>query len=386
MQRNVDFWVSIYSQYTTRQGLIHDAKYIDRVYEVLNLDAPEAQGSHFVREAKRHWREILLGLHRKYKQGHGKLPDDLTAEEKHVAEMFQDLNDPNKFANAANRKRLRFQLGQKDRFLDGLKASGQYLPVMEQIFRSEGLPVELTRLPFVESSFNVHARSKVGASGIWQFMRSTGKLFLKVNDAVDERNDPIRATEAAAKLLRMNFESLRTWPLAVTAYNHGRKGLMRAVRRVGSDELEDVVSDYKSRTFGFASSNFFTELLAAIEVERNAEKYFGKVERLHPIQSYEVRIPDYVPYENLVQLLKLNSSSIRDLNPGLTEAVFEGKRLIPAGYTLRLPQDPTLGSEAAARVFMAGYAEIPSVFKLRSQQRFIKYGRKYYGKTPTLKE
>ena len=88
-------------------------------------------------------------------------------------------------------------------------------------------------------------------------MRSTGRLFLKINDAVDERNDPIRATEAAAKLLKGNYESLRTWPLAVTAYNHGRKGMMRAVRKVGSEELEDVVDDYRSALFRLREQQFF---------------------------------------------------------------------------------------------------------------------------------
>ena len=105
-------------------------------------------------------------------------------------------------------------IAHREKFEQAIKRSGRYLPLMESIFAREyNLPVELTRLPFVESSFNIRARSKVGASGIWQFMRSTGKLFLKINDGVDERNDPIRATEAAAKLLKMNFGSLKSWPL-----------------------------------------------------------------------------------------------------------------------------------------------------------------------------
>ena len=112
-------------------------------------------------------------------------------------------------------------------------------------------------------------------------MRSTGRLFLKINDTVDERNDPVRATEAAAKLLKGNYESLRTWPLAVTAYNHGRKGMMRAVSRVGSDDLDDVVDDYHSRTFGFASSNFFTELLASIEVEKMPISILGRLTEIN---------------------------------------------------------------------------------------------------------
>ncbi|MGZ3709690.1 MAG: transglycosylase SLT domain-containing protein, partial [Bdellovibrionota bacterium] len=324
LKRNVNFWVGIYTQYYTYQGLVHDAKYIDHVYQIMDLRAIHGSTSHATRVAKNHWKDVLLSVHRKQKQ-----PESFTAEEKQVFDLYADVNEPNKFLNAAHRKRLRFQLGQKDRFLDGLYQSGRFLPAMEEIFRKEGLPVELTRLPFVESSFNLRARSKVGASGIWQFMRSTAKLFIRTNDILDERNDPIRATEAAAKLLKLNFESLGSWPLAVTAYNHGRKGMMRAVRRVGSDELEDLVTGYHSRSFGFASSNFFTELLAAIECEKNAEKYFGNVRRATPVQFAEVRIPDYIDIGDLAQFLKLDLDALRELNPGLSEGVFRGKNLIP---------------------------------------------------------
>jgi membrane-bound lytic murein transglycosylase D len=234
---------------------------------------------------------------------------------------------------------------------------------MEQIFREEGLPVELTRLPFVESSFNIRARSKVGASGIWQFMRSTGRHFLRINDAVDERNDPILATEAAAKLLKVNYESLKAWPLAVTAYNHGRQGMMRAVRRVGSDELDDVIGGYRARSFGFASSNFFACLLAAIEVERDAEKYFGKVERDAPLEFYEVRLPDSIRLTDLGKFMSLPIGAVAALNPGLSERVLAGRHAIPAGYRLRMPADGKTGKEQAAKVFLAGYQEIPAKFK-----------------------
>ena len=263
LRRNVQFWVKVYTQYPASQGVIHDARYIDHVYEV--VDVSGHHGMRKAKESKRKWRAVLSRLHKLSREGEIDVTQ-LSPDERHIYELFLDINEPNKFLNATHRKRLRFQLGQRDRFLDGFKQSGRYISAMEEIFKREGLPTELTRLPFVESSFNTRARSKVGASGVWQFMRSTGRLFLKVNDAVDERNDPILATQAAARLLKLNFESLNNWPLAVTAYNHGRKGMMRAVRRVGSDELEELASEHHSRSPGFASSNFFTELSAAIKL------------------------------------------------------------------------------------------------------------------------
>ena len=375
LRSNVEFWVRIYTRYTSREGLLHDAKYVDHVYEVIDLDQHAGDGESYLKKAKAKWKDLLLSVHRK-----GKNIESLTPDERRVYDLFEDVNEPNKFLNAASRKRMRFQQGQKEHFIEGYRQSGRYIPLMEEIFRKAGLPVELTRLPFVESSFNIHARSKVGASGIWQFMRSTGRLYLKVNEAVDERNDPIRAAEAAATLLKTNYDSLGKWPLAVTAYNHGRKGMMRAVRVVGSEELEDVVDSYRGATFGFASSNFFTELLAAVEAEKNAEKYFGKVDRFKPFSFYEVRIPDYINIAELARFMKFDIEAIRELNPGLSEAVFSQRLLVPAGYILRLPY-PDASSpsrEGMTKAFMAGYAEIPSVYKLPTQafQKYAKRGRK----------
>jgi membrane-bound lytic murein transglycosylase D len=352
LKKAVNFWVGIYTQYDTSQGLIHDAKYVDHVYEVIRPS--------MARAAKKKWKDVLLSLHRKKDQ-----PDTWTEDEKKVAKMFEDISEPNKFLNAAHRKRMRFQLGQKNQFIAGYKSAGRYLPMMEEVFKKEGLPVELTRLPFVESSFNLKARSKVGASGIWQFMRSTGRLFLRVDDAVDERNDPIRATEAAARLLKMNYESLGSWPLAVTAYNHGRKGIMRAVRKVGTSDLETLVAEYRTRSFGFASSNFFVELLAAIE----SEKRLSGIDRDPVVEGVEVRIPDFIEFNELCRFLSLKTDVLKELNPALSDAVLKGRLLIPAGYVLRLPADKSLGKEAQARLFHAGYAQIPALFKLQAQKK-----------------
>lgn len=371
LKKNVDFWVRIYTQYDTRQGLIHDAKYIDRVYEILDLSAvkSEARKERLIRDTKRKWQGVLHALDRKLKanQPLETSPFLLSEQEMHVYRLFEGIDEKNKYREAATRKRIRIQLGLKDRFLEGLVDSGRYLPSMEAIFARENLPRELTRIPFVESGFNTKARSKVGASGVWQFMKTTGRLFLRINDAVDERNDPIRATEAAARLLRRNYEQLGNWPLAVTAYNHGPYGMMRAVRSVGSEELEDVVSEYRSRTFGFASQNFFCELLAAIEVEKNARHYFGEFTRDTPDPTFEVELPDAIGFPVLASLMHFDRKTVESLNPALANPVWDGRRRIPAKYRLRLPLPRETSPATAAKVFLAGYSEIPQALK--------KYGR-----------
>lgn len=367
LKRRVDFWISIYTKYSTSGGVIHDAKYPEIVLEELDFRADqedyhtpprikEKRAQKRIKDIKEFYRNVLLSIHRKQQQ-----LNPLNDAEKRVYELYKDVKEPNKFFNAAHNKRIRFQLGQKDRFLQGLFYSGRYLAMMERIFKERGVPVEITRLPFVESSFNLRARSKVGASGIWQFMRSTGKFYLRINDTIDERNDPIRATEAAASLLKLNMDSLGAWPLAITAYNHGRKGLMRAVRKVGSDNLEDLIDSYTSRSFGFASTNFFTEFMAAMEVERNAEKYFGKVQRDKPIEFAEFVLNDYVSAIDLSTYTRIPMDTLMELNPALTDLVFQGKRLIPMGYVLRIPVD-------MRDKFLARYNEIPANKKYAAQK------------------
>ncbi|MBI2115459.1 MAG: transglycosylase SLT domain-containing protein, partial [candidate division NC10 bacterium] len=118
----------------------------------------------------------------------------------------------------------------------------------------------------MESTFNPQARSKAGAVGLWQFIRSTGKRYLSITRRRDDRRDPIRATEAAARLLRHNYEALGSWPLAIIAYNHGREGILSARAAVGSSAIEEIIARYTGPRFGFASKNFYAEFLAALEL------------------------------------------------------------------------------------------------------------------------
>lgn len=350
LKKNVDFWIQINSQYSIHQGLVHDSENVDHIYAVLDFGKSKKNSARMINQEKAKWKRVLLSVQRKQAT-----PEKMNSDEKRVFEMFKDTEEPNKFLNAAHRKRLRFQLGQRDQFLSGLAQSGKYLRKMEEVFKKAGLPVELTRLPFVESSFNLKARSKVGASGIWQFMKSTARLFLRVDELVDERNDPLRASEAAAQLLALNYQSLGNWPLAVTAYNHGRKGMMRAVRRVGSDQLGELMEGYGGRSFGFASSNFFPELVAMVELEKNASKYFGEVERAPESTFYEVTLSRETFLPTLVHEFGLDLQEVRELNPGLAEAVFQKSASIPAGYRLRIKRASQDSEEILTKKFMEKY-------------------------------
>src|SRR4029453_16990791 len=194
---------------------------------------------------------------------------------------------------------LRFQLGQRDKFRDGLVRSGAYEEQMRAVFRENGLPDDLALLPHVESSFNVRAYSKYGAAGVWEFMRGTGRRFMKVDYVIDERLDPITATRAAARLLGENYALLGTWPLALTPYNHGAAGMGRAVRQLGTTDIDQIVANYDSRTFGFASRNFYAQFLAARKVISHYESYFGPVKRDTPQAMDVVALPFYADVRDL---------------------------------------------------------------------------------------
>ena len=174
------------------------------------------------------------------------------------------------------RKNIHTQRGIKERFRQGIVRSGKYVDTFQEILANEGVPEQLALLPLVESSFENRSLSKAGAAGIWQFTPGTARLYFKITPKHDERLDPTKATRAAARLLRDNYRALGSWPLAITAYNHGRAGMMRAQSEAGS-ELPAIISNYRGRLFGYASMNFYSEFLAAVEVYENYEQYFGQL-------------------------------------------------------------------------------------------------------------
>ena len=122
---------------------------------------------------------------------------------------------------------------------------------------------------------------------------------MKVNRRLYERLDPTKATRAAARLLRDNYEALGSWPLAITAYNHGRGGMLRAQSEVGSSDMSKVIDEYTGPLFGYASMNFYSEFLAAADVYKNHQQYFGQLVLDSPIRS-EVAKPSALPETQVV--------------------------------------------------------------------------------------
>ena len=355
LEPDVRFWIRVYTEVTTDQGLIHDDWNLKLVYEVLRFDpdSSPSQRERRVAEAKTRYAVLL----RRFAAGD---TESLTPHQRRILHAFGERATPRDYLDAI--ERIRFQLGQADRFHEGLIRAAAWESRIARVLEQHGVPAQIAALPHVESSFNPFAYSKVGAAGLWQFMPSTAKRFLRVDGIVDERLDPYSATEAAANLMLYNYRLLGTWPLAVTAYNHGPGGLRRAQDELGTSDIAVIVKRYQGATFGFASRNFYVAFLAALEVDRNAEKYFGPITRLPETENTPAQLPDYIAVGVLAKAFKADMGALKVLNPALRPPVWSGARLVPRGYALRLP-----GSQSEAEVG-AALARIPSAQRYLAQR------------------
>ncbi len=371
LKPQVDFWMKIYAKYSLNQHLIHDARNLNVVYEV--FDIRDVYGNRkvsyrtmrrAVRRRTAHWKAVLRQL-ASHRTNFNHLKGDL----KKAFDLWGGKRDHHFYRMAS--RNVRAQRGQKERFRKGVQLSGRYLVYMKKVFRDMGLPEELTAIPHVESSFNYNAYSKVGAAGIWQFTRHTGRLFLKITYEIDERLDPIIATHAAAELLKKNYDELGNWPLAITAYNHGLQGMKRAKARLHTDDIAVIIKRYRSRKFKFASRNFYTEFLAALKVVSNYEKYLGPIAYDPPIQFKEFEIPAYVSEATLEKYFGLSRQIIREYNPAIRPPVYSGDKYLPKGYHLRVP----VGVKAEQL-----FAQIPET-ELHQKQKRLRWYRVRRGDT-----
>lgn len=295
LRPNVAFWKKIFTVLDTRSGVLHDPDNVTIVYHTLR-DLPESsqERQEVIDTFRARYKRILETL----AQGKRQLLD---SDEARVLALFKGKQTPDVLRVAA--ENMRFQSGIRDRFVEGLLRSVAYLPEMERIFAAADLPRELTLLPHVESSFHPKAYSKAGAAGMWQFTAATGRQFMRIDRRVDERFNVRLSTIAAAKLLRQNYEELGTWPLAITAYNHGVNGMKQAVNTVGTRDFGTIVEQYRGPLFGFSSKNFYAEFLAAVDIVKHYRQYF----------------PD-LTLDRSPRLLMADSSAAQDVRPAQTVA------------------------------------------------------------------
>lgn len=329
----IKFWTRVYTEVDTDSGFLHDALDLSVIYRRVDFNREQIEGF------RRRIAEDLQILASGKREG-------LTLTQQEVLDAWGGPGVSNTRLAAAVTN-VRFQLGQSDRFVEGLIRSGAYREHIERVARERGLPVELGALPHVESSFHPGAYSHANAAGMWQFIRSTGQRFMRIDHIVDERMDPYAATYAAMSLLEYNYGVLDSWPLALTAYNHGTGGMARAKREVGTDDIGQIIQHYKSASFGFAGRNFYPQFLAVLDLERQAQALFG-VLHLDPAPEYdEIELPAYVEADVLAGFLGVTLDQLKFDNPALRPVVWEGGKRIPKGYKLKIQKHSINGSLTA---------------------------------------
>jgi membrane-bound lytic murein transglycosylase D len=351
----VKFWTRVYTEIDTSEGFIHDSWRMDIVYQTVHTgDLGTRERRRRIERAQETTRNILAKLAGGARTG-------LNGEEERILKLFPEGTSNAEFRAAT--ERVRFQLGQSDRFRAGLVRSGTYKPYIHEVLEKRGLPPELASLPHVESSFDPTAYSKVGAAGLWQFTRSTGVRYMRIDHVIDERRDPFFATDAAARLLADNYSVIQSWPLALTAYNHGLAGMRRAVEVHKTSDISTIVAKYQGRTFGFASRNFYAAFLAALDIDQNPDRYFPNLKLDPPADTETISVPAFMTVDTLADALNLRESTLHNLNPALTDIVWSGDKYVPQGFELRVPRETAAVAEAllgtidASKLFAAQRAD-----------------------------
>ena len=294
LENSVEFWKKVFTEYSVAQIVFFDPVDMSKIYEVIEV-GEESRTSEYIDGE----RERIASIH------------------------------------GVDPERVRAQRGTKERTAAGLKRSGRHIAQMQQVFRDRNLPPELTYLPIVESSYDINARSSAGALGMWQFMRRTGGQFMRVDRHIDERRDPIESTRAAAAFLQQSYDTLGNWPLTVTAYNYGPGGMVRAVAAIESDNLMELIRDYRHPNWGFAPKNFYAEFLAAVEIGKNINQYFPDLELEPSVPIREIELKKSTSLVTLAKTTGLTRDQLLGWNPALSSRT----RSVPAGYRVKVPID-----------------------------------------------
>ena len=348
LKPRVAFWIEVFSRWDTTTAIFHDKDNPHRVFSTLHRRdgcRHTRPGDSVYRERER-LKKNIKSLASAIDSGAALSPSQETLNKLYAGVSTKEIR--------ASAERLRCQSGNRDRMLSALESFQLYRPTILDALESQNLTPELQYLPFVESAFNPEALSHVGAAGLWQIMPSTGRtLGLRVDNSVDDRYDPTRATYGAAKYFRNSVDRLTVTafengstveakdlnPFVITSYNYGVAGMQRAIKQVGLD-YERLLKEYKSPSFQVAVKNFYASFLAARHVAQNSEHFFGPItpdfsKRIYSFNTVELERGTSA--KRLIDELGLDEDEFKKLNPAFKSVVWKHHALIPAGYEVRLP-------------------------------------------------
>lgn len=319
---NVNFWFMIYTQFESSTVVLHDKNNLALIYKVLDFshlhEKKLPKNTLYVLQQK-----ITKDKTRDMEEALSNLAKSPFSQEPEAKKIYRNLQQakirlPNLKRDRVQfflnlKKNLRTQTGQKNFIRDGIIRSLPYQVFIQRYFETHKLPKELFAIPFLESSFNPRAESKVNALGVWQFMPLIASYYVpKRTTHVDYRSNVGVASLSAGFLMSENLKIMKSWDLAVTAYNSGTKHLLKTKRRLGKKNvsLETIIKNSDSEHFGFASKNFYAEFLALAHTLAYREELF---DNLHSSDRSDV------DDDLLFYVAKCSIKASKDLSSGQLE-------------------------------------------------------------------
>jgi membrane-bound lytic murein transglycosylase D len=260
----------------------------------------------------------------------------------------------------------------RERFSEGLVRAGRYMPMIRDVFRKAGLPTDLAYVAMIESSFKTRARSRARAQGVWQFIAPTGRRYgLRSTRIVDERSDPVKATEAAAGYFRDLYELFGDWYLAMAAYDSGEGRVARAIARTGSDNYWELC---RLGALPRETRLYVPSVIAAALIDKNQEHYGFRVDPEAPIDFEVAKLEKPVDLRQVARASGVSYDDLAELNPELRTFVTPKES---GGYLLRVPRG--LAAAVAGKAANLPEAAVPALrrHRVRKGETLARVARRY---------
>lgn len=233
-----------------------------------------------------------------------------------------------------------FQGRGRERFELWLSRSGAYVPMMQAILGDEGLPSDLVYLALIESGFSPYAYSTASAVGFWQFIPPTGRRYgLRIDDWIDERRDPVKATRAAARYLKDLYGLFGDWHLAAAGYNAGENKIVRAMRKYDATNFWGIV---EGRYLKPETKDYVPKLIAAISIAKDPAAYGFNPQYHEPFTHATVLVPGGLDLRRAAYAAGVTFTALKRLNPELRRWLTPPSR---EPYLLRVPVGADAGFE-----------------------------------------
>ncbi len=362
LRRDFLFWLKIYTMYSSRQVVLYDKLNTEIIYEVLDFNklyyssrnriAYEIVRENEINKVVKNYRIAFNALT-------GKKTDTrsnnlIKREKKRILRAIKSArkiyNKTYSLKNLA--KNFRSQTGQRDYLMLGISKYDPYSKEINEIFEKIGVPSEFSRISLLESSFNHKSESTAGAKGVWQFMPETANKFMLTLDSkrrIDERLSPFKSSVAAARLLKENYDVIKSWPLAMIAYNSGFRSFI--TKRKNKINWISWTTYLQKRTdgncaLGTAGKAYYPSFLAVLYAEKYRDLFFSiPIKTLNTTTDAKNQIPN-VTFKNLykaqnaIEIAKEEEISLEnflDINPDIRDV----RVSIPKGFKYAVLSEET---------------------------------------------